>query len=526
MREATGPVADALGGGRGVGSKLLGAALRVRNVLKPMHLRPLAFACALAAGLLAPAASAQALTLTTEAPALHPVQINLDHGTFALDAATSLVEVYLALEARTLPFVAAAAGGFEARLPVDFAFVPVTDGGGAEPAAVWTDSTTLRFAVADTAALTDGRQFIHVVRAAVPPGEYELRVALPRAGATPELALRREVRVPDYAVAGRIGLSDLTLATQITRGGDASDPFFRNGVTIRPNATQVFGQTLSQLFYYAEVYGATAAVARGDSAYTLYAYVSEANRPQPFAGLERRVRRPAREVDAVVNGFDLRRVPSGTYSLHLVVLGENNEALAEGSRRFYVYNPNVQATAGVVADVDFETSPYAGLPQGEIDRSLAHLDLIASERDRRRVRDLKEGGADADAKLDEQRRFLWEFWRVRDPNPTTAVNEFREEFYRRLQYADDRYSRAGKEGWRSDRGRVIVKYGIPTNVEPHLYDRGYKPYEIWNYNNIPGEGQAMFVFADRNGYGEFELLSSTVPGERSLPDWDRAIRSN
>ena len=75
------------------------------------------------------------------------------------------------------------------------------------------------------------------------------------------------------------------------------------------------------------------------------------------------------------------------------------------------------------------------------------------------------------------------------------------------------------EGWKTDRGRAYIKYGSPSNIEPHLYDRGFKPYELWEYNNIPGAGHALFVFADLTAFGEFELIHSTVAGERKLVNW-------
>ena len=118
------------------------------------------------------------------------------------------------------------------------------------------------------------------------------------------------------------------------------------------------------------------------------------------------------------------------------------------------------------------------------------------------------------------------FWNKRDPNPATPVNEFKDEFYQRVQYANDRYTTRGMEGWETDRGRILVKYGLPTNIEPHLFDRGVRPHEIWEYNNIPGEGQAQFIFADRNGFGEFELIHSTVAGERRLANWQEELRRN
>ena len=116
-----------------------------------------------------------------------------------------------------------------------------------------------------------------------------------------------------------------------------------------------------------------------------------------------------------------------------------------------------------------------------------------------------------------------DFWEVRDPTPGAEGNEFRDEFYRLLMYANERYSAQRVEGWETDRGNTLLRYGRPANVESNMYERGRNPYEIWKYNNIPGEGQAEFIFADLDGFGDFELIHSTVAGERKLPDWPQRI---
>ena len=213
--------------------------------------------------------------------------------------------------------------------------------------------------------------------------------------------------------------------------------------------------------------------------------------------------------------FDVSDLPSGSYFLRLALLGEGNEAAVEQARKFFVYNPDVRReVAGT--ETDFETSPYASMPAEEVAQALEHVRLIATDRERRRAERIQD--------LDEQRRFLRTFWQKRDEDPATPTNEGKEEFYRRLQYANERYSSRSSEGWQTDRGRVLIKYGLPAAVEPHLFDRGLAPHEIWVYNNIPGEGRALFVFADRDQLGTFELLHSTVAGERKMGDWQSELR--
>jgi GWxTD domain-containing protein len=198
------------------------------------------------------------------------------------------------------------------------------------------------------------------------------------------------------------------------------------------------------------------------------------------------------------------------------VLNENNESMAEQARKFFVFNPDVEREQATTLEMSFETSPYATMSEEEVEKGVKHIELIATDRERSRIKSIED--------LDERRRFLMEFWRARDPNPSTSNNEFRDEFYGRLQYANQRYTTSLQEGWNTDRGRVIIKYGTPSQIDPHLYDRDAKPHEIWEFNNIPGEGQAVFIFADLSSFGEFELIHSTVTGEMRSPDWQQQVR--
>ena len=271
---------------------------------------------------------------------------------------------------------------------------------------------------------------------------------------------------------------------------------------------------MPRLYYYTEVYNTESAASEGGE-YSLLTYIAEANRQGPLDGFFKRTRRIARTPDVLVGSFDISTLRTGSYFLRFVLLDEGNEAQAEQSRKFFVFNPVVLTEAPVDSAVPFEMTADAMMPEEEVEKSLEHIEIIATEAEWNRARSIQD--------LDEKRHFLMEFWWLRDPDPSTPSNEFREDFYGRLQYANERYSVGGTEGWQTDRGRTLIKYGPPTAIEPHLYDRGYKPYELWEFSNIPGEGQALFVFADINGFGEFELIHSTVAGERKLANWRQEL---
>ncbi len=446
-----------------------------------------------------------------------PIQVDVSHAAFAYGPEESLVELYLAVDAASLVYESED-GVFAARVPLDVAIVrsATAELDEADEAAVWRDSLLLQFALPDTSNLRPGQHFVHQVRTIVPPGEYELSLSIPAllADEESEMELRRDVLVPDFANDDRAALSDITLATNISPAADRDNPFYKNGLLVRPNANQLFGEGLTELFYYAEAYG-TSELGGADGEYTLFSYISEANRPQPLPNLQKRNTREVRSPDVLVGQFDLSSLPSGSYFVRLALLNESNESVVEQSQKFFVYNPGVERAQPPAMEMEFETSPYASMSEEEVDVAIEHASLISNETERRRLRRIED--------LDERRRALMEFWQKRDPQPATPINEFKEEFNRRVQYANDRYSSNMQEGWRSDRGRVVIKYGLPASVEPHLYDRGTRPYEIWNYNTIPGEGQALFIFADLDGFGRFELIHSTVTGERTRPDWQEEL---
>ena len=86
----------------------------------------------------------------------------------------------------------------------------------------------------------------------------------------------------------------------------------------------------------------------------------------------------------------------------------------------------------------------------------------------------------------ERYEFIERFWQQRDPSPGTTKNEFRDEHYRRLAYANERF-RAAEPGWKTDRGRIYITWRPPDQIDSHPSgDGGSGPYEIWIYRSGSG----------------------------------------
>jgi GWxTD domain-containing protein len=120
---------------------------------------------------------------------------------------------------------------------------------------------------------------------------------------------------------------------------------------------------------------------------------------------------------------------------------------------------------------------------------------------------------------DEERdQFIEAFWQRRDPTPDTEENEFKEEHYRRIAYANEHYA-AGIPGWKSDRGRIYIVFGPADEIESHPSGGSYErpmdegggetstfPFEQWRYRYIEGIGQEIIVeFVDTCMCGDYHM---------------------
>ena len=129
---------------------------------------------------------------------------------------------------------------------------------------------------------------------------------------------------------------------------------------------------------------------------------------------------------------------------------------------------------------------------------------------------------------DEERyQFIEQFWLRRDPSPDTMENEFRDEHYRRIAYANERFA-SGWPGWKTDRGRIYITWGPPDEIDSHPSGGAYMrpagegggetttyPFEVWRYRYLEGPelgNEVMIEFVDRTMTGEYRIALD--PGEK------------
>jgi GWxTD domain-containing protein len=111
-----------------------------------------------------------------------------------------------------------------------------------------------------------------------------------------------------------------------------------------------------------------------------------------------------------------------------------------------------------------------------------------------------------------KRRFLADFWSRRGLGT-------RQEYLKRVGYANANLAVFGRAGYLTDRGRVYIMYGPPDDIERHPSEAESRPYEIWSFNNI--QGGVEFVFVQRSPGGDYVLVHSTHRNELHDENWER-----
>lgn len=215
--------------------------------------------------------------------------------------------------------------------------------------------------------------------------------------------------------------------------------------------------------------------------------------------------------------LDLAGLPPGQYDL--VVETAVGDSRAERSAPFSM--AELQATlerevARRAADRVSDEGYFAAMGKEELDEAFAPLFYVAEPADRI-------DSYDSALSTEARRRYLTGFWQRRDPSPGTPRNEARESFYASVAYANEQYrerGRAGRPGWRTDRGRVYARNGAPDDVLQRLSAGKAPPYEVWRYSR---QRNTYYVFADRTRLDSYVLLCSNALQEQCRSDWREVL---
>ncbi len=358
--------------------------------------------------------------------------------------------------------------------------------------------------VNDTAKITRGMNLIGMTNMMLAEGEYTLKMVA-RDRYNSERVDSLSLKLPIRTIGTQhLTLSDLELASTI-RSGIKGSQFYKNTLEVIPNVNALYSGD-QKCYLYVEVYNILATGDRSD--YTVRTAAYDATRKE-IISREKPKKRLA-ESSVIIDDINVAHLRSGTYTLIVSLLDSSKKALTSVGKKFFIYNPSLGVDSSLLSlSTGISISVFNTMDEPELDREFKWTRHESTESEKKQY----EGLTGVDAK----RKFMYEFWRRRPDSP-------REEYLKRIAYSNNNFQVMGREGYKTDRGRVYIVYGPPDDIERHPNDSNARPYEIWTYNNI--QGGVIFVFVLRQIGGEYELVHSTHRNELHDENWQQYVVTN
>lgn len=311
----------------------------------------------------------------------------------------------------------------------------------------------------------------------------------------------------------RFTLSDIQLASSIYSSEKTNSVFYKNSYEVVPNPSMIFGGSYPLIYFYTEIYNLTKSVqsellmvehnlynSKNNLVYKKKKFVSRKNNNIVEAG-----------------GINISKMPTDAYTLNIQVTDTLMKYSAITSKKVYVINPNIiDTTATLTSEGEMLSSEFLSMGEEELNEAFEMARYVATGKETDQWGKFK----DADGK----RQFLYNFWKGRNLIPGVSQVSASKEYYEKARYANEKFGNIHRKGWKTDRGRVYMLYGEPSEIDRFPNQVDVKPYEIWYYNSI--EGGVQFIFADLTGFSDYMLIHSTMRGELRDDNWQRRIRTN
>ena len=271
----------------------------------------------------------------------------------------------------------------------------------------------------------------------------------------------------------------------------------RNGYMITPNPSSVFRLEKPMLYAYSEVYGLQDDGGTYTANYILFERSGkEVFQRGPF------VRKKPGESSVETLGFNVMGLLAGRYRLRLEVIDDQSDQKTFIDREFFVVKE--QST-------DFNNNFTMILDAMENDELRDFIDIVGYFMSESEFQTLMRAN-----RIDRIVQLV-DYFEKRDLDRKTKENEFYNQLNMRLALADQQFSNRNFSGRKTDRGRVIIRYGRPIDIEPFPANDDRYSYEIWHYDD--SDDGFIFIFINNDGAGMFEQIHSNHPDEFQNYGW-------
>lgn len=350
--------------------------------------------------------------------------------------------------------------------------------------------------------------FYDVKRFVLAPGKYSLFVELMDLNST-QTPLSATLPIVIEEMNEGIAFSDIEIA-ELAYKGDENSPFYKSGLCIIPRLATFYPTELTTIPVYFELYNTNTLE---DSVFALKQVIrNEQGIELPDYTVY--TRHSTTNVLPIMRKVDISLLPSGKYTLKFTLLTRSMLELSEQSYEFDRSNDLDLSfqTETIVLDPNFQAS----ITQDSVAYYLESLIPIArSSEIKNIINTLKSKDPE------KQRKHIQAFWALTAPgNSYDAWIKYKHQ----VQLVERVYSNNFQEGFETDRGRVYLQYGAPTNIVQKETSPTEYPYEIWQYNKIGSFSNKRFVFYNPDLVNNaYRLLHSDMIGELKNPGWPQTL---
>ena len=304
-------------------------------------------------------------------------------------------------------------------------------------------------------------------------------------------------------------MSDIQVALKIDRS-QQQNRFVKNGLSIIPNPSNIYSLNWPVLYYYCEIYNLNNPNPANDVQYNVISNVKDIS-GKIIKKIPAKSKKIGNNSVVEVNKTLVSSLKSGVYNLTIEIINLATEERVEQNKQFYIYRAAdyVQSESDPTEKKDDLYLIFLTKSEEELDQEFEFATYMTSSDEEDIYEELK---------LEGKRKFLASFWGLKNKSVGTSAQSFRQEYLNRVMLANQRYSYSGKKGWRTPRGRILLLYGRPDDIEKFYGGPDSKQHENWTYHAL--EGGSYFVFLDISGYGNYQLVHSTVSAEIRDINWE------
>lgn len=353
--------------------------------------------------------------------------------------------------------------------------------------------------------------FFDIQRFALKPGSYTMIVQLTDINSD-QPAIQSIVPISIDDLSKGITISDIE-SLEYAQLSDDNNTFVKSGYHMIPRLSTFYSEQLTSLPVYLEFYNSSELV---DSICAVKEYIVDTETGEEMLLFTDYFKQKTSDIIPLLRNIDITELPSGKYALNYTLLTSNLSEMATQSL-FFERSNEIKLNFDL-SDMVLDPSFQSSISEDSVSYYLESLIPISKPAEVKNIISVLKSD-DEEGK----RRHLQAFWAITAPD-----NSYESwiKYKAQVNLVQQLYSNNFQEGFETDRGRVYLQYGSPTNITQREISSSEYPYEIWMYNKIGQFSNRRFIFYNPDLVNNaYRLLHSDMLGELKNPSWPQILSS-